>query len=37
MLVVGPQACLGDVEAKEVLVLLVELRFAHVDGLAGFV
>ena len=30
--VVGPQACLGDVEAKEVEVLLVELGLPHVEG-----
>ena len=32
MLVIGPQAHLGDVEAEEVEVLLVELGLPHVDG-----
>ena len=37
VLVVGLQACLGDVEAEIVEVLLVELRFSLVDGEAGVV
>ena len=31
VLVVGPQACLGDVEAEEVEVLLEELRVSNGD------
>ena len=35
MLVIGPQTRLGDVEAGEFEVLLVELKLPHVDGEAG--
>ena len=35
MLVIGPQTRLGDVEAGEFEVLLVELELPHVDGEAG--